>query len=213
MHGVIIKKDGTTVEINIGEEPTDPVFFVSDLLIHLASEQMEKKGAKVVEGEALEIIVGHKPLIIKPKKGEENKEKKSGAVKDNFLDILKKTYDVEEEDFLSAEIEVVPAGPARECGLDRSLILGYGHDDRVCAYPSMKALINVKSVERTACCFLVDKEEIENFKVEEYQELLESYKDLTASKDKNNKLVYDDKGEKWFKFCGLRRNSIIKWNL
>lgn len=160
LHGVIIKKDGTTVEINIGEEPTDPVFFVSDLLIHLASEQMEKKGAKVVEGEALDIIVGHKPLIIKPKKGEENKEKKSGAVKDNFLDILKKTYDVEEEDFLSAEIEVVPAGPARECGLDRSLILGYGHDDRVCAYPSMKALINVKSVERTACCFLVDKEEI-----------------------------------------------------
>jgi len=160
LHGVIIKKDGTTVEVNIGEDADDPVFFVSDLLIHLASEQLEKKGNKVVEGEALDVIVGHKPLIIKPsnKKGEDEKSK--SPVKDNFLDILKKNYDVEEEDFLSAEIEVVPAGRAREAGLDRSLILGYGHDDRVCAFPSMKAMLNVKNLDRTACCLLVDKEEI-----------------------------------------------------
>ena len=160
LHGVIVKKDGTTVEVNIGEDADDPVFFVSDLLIHLASEQMEKKANKVVEGEALDIIVGHKPLVIKPSKKDAEDKKSKSPVKDNFLDILKSTYGVEEEDFLSAEIEVVPAGRAREAGLDRSLILGYGHDDRVCAFPSMKAMLNLKSVERTACCLLVDKEEI-----------------------------------------------------
>ena len=166
LHGVIVKKDGTTVEVNIGEDPEDPVFFVSDLLIHLAAEQLEKKGAKVVEGEALDIVVGHKPLIIAPSKKakaadkDDDKKSSKNGVKDNFLEILKKEYGVEEEDFISAEIEVVPAGRAREAGLDRSLILGYGHDDRVCAFPSLKAMLNVKSLDRTACCLLVDKEEI-----------------------------------------------------
>ena len=159
LHGVIVKKDGTTVIVNIGEEDDDPVFFVSDLLIHLAADQMEKKAAKVVEGEALDIIIGHKPLVVKKtKKSEDEKTKLSS--KDNILDILKKTYDIEEEDFVSAELEVVPAGRAREAGLDRSMILGYGHDDRVCAFPSMMAMLNVKALDRTACCLLVDKEEI-----------------------------------------------------
>ena len=163
LHGVIVKKDGTTVIVNIGEEEDDPVFFISDLLIHLASEQLEKKASKVIEGEALDIVVGNKPLIIKNTSSKtEGKEEKSNKdkVKSMFLDILMKNYDVEEEDFLSAELEVVPAGKARFAGLDKSMILGYGHDDRVCAFPSLKALLEVKSVERTACCLLVDKEEI-----------------------------------------------------
>lgn len=166
LHGVIIKKDGTCVEINIGEDEDDPVFFVSDLLIHLAAEQLEKKGAKVVEGEALDIIVGNKPLIIKNSAKSEKatsgdeEAKKADAVKKNFLKILKDTYGVEEEDFISAEIEVVPAGKARFAGLDKSMILAYGHDDRVCAFPSLKAFLEVKNVLRTACCILVDKEEI-----------------------------------------------------
>ncbi len=167
LHGVVVKKDGTTVELNIGEEEDDPVFFVSDLLIHLAADQMEKKGAKVVEGEALDIIIGSKPLVIKDK--DKDKEKDSGKakadkpkdpVKAGILKILKDDYDFEEEDFLSAELEVVPAGRARECGFDRSLILGYGHDDRVCAYPSMKAMLEAGDTDRCACCILVDKEEI-----------------------------------------------------
>lgn len=166
LHGVIVKKDGTSVIVNIGEEEDDPVFFVSDLLIHLASEQMEKKAAKVIEGEALDVIVGNMPLKIEPsKKSAKNKaaDDKSAAkeaVKANVLDILKQYYGVEEEDFLSAEIEVVPAGKARDAGFDRSLILGYGHDDRVCAYPSYKAMLDVKNPEFTGCCILVDKEEI-----------------------------------------------------
>lgn len=164
LHGVIVKKDGTTVIVNIGEEEDDPVFFVSDLLIHLASEQMEKKANKVVEGEALDIIIGNKPLVIKGRSGkaDEDKEEKKGKdkVKSNILEILKQEYDVGEDDFVSAELEVVPAGKAREAGLDRSMILGYGHDDRVCAYPSLRAILNAGSVEKTACCILVDKEEI-----------------------------------------------------
>ena len=167
LHGVIVKKDGETVEVNIGEDADDPVFFVSDLLIHLASEQMEKKGAKVIEGEALDIIVGNKPLVIKKsasKAKASDNEKEDGskkeAVKENFLKLLKDNYGVEEEDFLSAELEVVPAGRARFAGLDKSMILGYGHDDRVCAFPSLKALLEVENLERTACCILVDKEEI-----------------------------------------------------
>ncbi|MCR5602104.1 MAG: aminopeptidase [Lachnospiraceae bacterium] len=168
LHGVIVRKDGTTVIVNIGENEDDPVFFVSDLLIHLAQEQMEKKANKVIEGEALDILIGNKPLIVKGRggkkdSGKEGEEEKSGVkdkVKNNLLEILKSTYGVEEEDFLSAEIEVVPAGKARETGLDRSMILGYGHDDRVCAYPSLRAILNAGEVERTACCILVDKEEI-----------------------------------------------------
>lgn len=161
IHGVVVKKDGTTIELNIGENEDDPVFFVSDLLIHLAQEQLEKKAAKVIEGEALDIIVGNKPLTF----SEEEKEKKGesagkDAVKKGILNILKENYDMDEEDFISAELEVVPAGKAREAGFDRSMILSYGQDDRVCAFTSLKAMLEMKSVERTACCLLVDKEEI-----------------------------------------------------
>ena len=154
LHGVIVKKDGTTVEVNIGEKEEDPVFFISDLLIHLSQEQLEKKAAKVIEGEALDLVIGNMPF-----KSEEDKEEKE-AVKKNILHLLKDYYDIEEEDFLSAELEIVPAGKAREAGFDRSLILAYGHDDRVCAFPSLKAILEVEEVERTACCILVDKEEI-----------------------------------------------------
>lgn len=165
IHGVVVKKDGTTVEVNIGEEEDDPVFFISDLLIHLAGEQMEKKAAKVIEGEALDIIVGNKPLLIEKTKEEDKnadgkKEKVKEAIKAGVLDILKDMYDFEEEDFLSAELEVVPAGKAREAGFDRSMILAYGQDDRVCAYTSLQAMLDVKKCEKTICCILVDKEEI-----------------------------------------------------
>ena len=166
IHGVIIKKDGTTVEVNIGESEDDPVFFVSDLLIHLAQEQLEKKAAKVIEGEALDIVIGNKPLVIdkenKKKKDSEKEADQAGkdAVKNNILSILKESYDIEEEDFISAELEVVPAGKAREAGFDRSMILSYGQDDRVCAFSSLKAMLEIGKTDRTACCILVDKEEI-----------------------------------------------------
>lgn len=159
LHGVVVKKDGTTIEMAIGEDEDDPVFFVSDLLIHLAAEQMEKKASKVIEGEALDIIVGNKPLVVKPKKGEEEKKEKDPVVK-MVLKYLKDEYDMEEEDFLSAELEVVPAGKAREAGFDRSMILSYGQDDRVCAFSSLYAMLLCKDVQRTSCCILVDKEEI-----------------------------------------------------
>lgn len=166
IHGVIVKKDGTTVELAVGEDEDDPVFFISDLLIHLAAEQLEKKAAKVIEGEALDLIVGSKPLVIKAE-NDGKKEEKGGdaekakeAVKAGVLDILKNTYDVSEEDFISAELEIVPAGKAREAGFDRSMILAYGQDDRVCAYTSLKAMLDTKKTERTVCCILVDKEEI-----------------------------------------------------
>ncbi|HAM31189.1 MAG TPA: aminopeptidase, partial [Erysipelotrichaceae bacterium] len=166
IHGVVVKKDGSTVEINVGENDDDPVFFVSDLLIHLAQEQMEKKANKVIEGEALDIIIGNKPLVIekKDKKDKDDKDGENGATKDavkkGILEILKKDYDFEEEDFISAELEVVPAGKAREAGFDRSMILAYGQDDRVCAFSSLKAMLEIGQTERTACCILVDKEEI-----------------------------------------------------
>ncbi len=158
IHGVVVKKDGSQVEVCIGERPEDPVFFVSDLLIHLAQDQMNKKAATVVEGEALDIIVANKPVKITDK----DKEKSKGmtAVKKGLLDILKKEYGIEEEDFISAELEVVPAGRAREAGFDRSMILSYGQDDRVCSYTSYMAMLDVEKVKRTACCLLVDKEEI-----------------------------------------------------
>lgn len=159
IHGVVVKKDGTTIELNIGENEDDPVFFISDLLIHLAQEQLEKKAAKVIEGEALDIIIGNRPLTFKK---DEKKEEGAGkdAVKKGILSILKDTYDMDEEDFISAELEVVPAGKAREAGFDRSMILSYGQDDRVCAFTSLKAMLEMKSVKRTSCCLLVDKEEI-----------------------------------------------------
>ncbi len=166
IHGVVVKKDGTTVEINVGENEDDPVFFVSDLLIHLAAEQLEKKAAKVIEGEALDIIVGNKPLVIEKKSGKKDKKDEAekatakDAVKGGILKILKDTYDMEEDDFISAELEVVPAGKAREAGFDRSMILAYGQDDRVCAFTSLKAMLDSPQTSRTQCCILVDKEEI-----------------------------------------------------
>lgn len=156
MHGVIAKKDGSVVTINIGEKPEDPVFGVSDLLIHLSADQLEKKAAKVIEGEALDILVGSMPLEAKTEEEKKTKE----LVQANVLKILKDAYGVEEEDFLSAEIEIVPAGPARDYGFDRSMIMGYGHDDRVCAYPSFSAIVEMEKPERTSVCLLVDKEEI-----------------------------------------------------
>lgn len=162
IHGVVVKKDGTTVELSVGENEDDPVFFVSDLLIHLAGEQLEKKAAKVIEGEALDLIAGTRPLHIgeAEKDSDDAKEKAKNIVKSGVLDILKQTYDIEEDDFLSAELEVVPAGKAREAGFDRSMILAYGQDDRVCAYTSLRAMLDMKQTDRTACCILVDKEEI-----------------------------------------------------
>lgn len=164
LHGVVVKKDGTTIEMKIGEDENDPVFFISDLLIHLAAEQMEKKASKVIEGEALDIIVGNRPLYVegadveKDDDGEDRKKK--DPVKQAILKRLKEEYDMEEEDFLSAELEAVPAGRAREAGFDRSMILAYGQDDRVCAFASLQAMLEMGLSERTTCCILVDKEEI-----------------------------------------------------
>ncbi len=149
LHGVFVKKSGDVVEIHIGDEPNDPVFGITDLLIHLAKDQMAKTAEKVIEGENLDISFGNIPS-----------NEVDGTVKENILNILKQKYDIEEEDFISAEIEAVPAGKARDYGLDRSMIAGYGHDDRSCAYTSLKALIDSKNVEYTAVCLLVDKEEI-----------------------------------------------------
>ena len=159
MHGVVVKKDGTTVDVNIGEKPEDPVFGVSDLLIHLSAEQLEKKAAKVIDGEALDVLIGSMPLRAEASDDEKTKESKQ-KVQANILKILEEQYGVEEEDFLSAEIEIVPAGEARDYGLDRSMIMGYGHDDRVCAYPSFAAMLEIDIPERTSACLLVDKEEI-----------------------------------------------------
>ena len=148
--GVVCKKDGTVVDINIGDDPKDPVVGVTDLLIHLSADQMAKTLAKAIEGESLDITLGSMPL------NDEEKE----PVKANVLRLLKEKYNIEEEDLISAEIEIVPAGPARDYGLDRSMVAGYGHDDRSCAYTSLLALLDTKEVNKTACCILVDKEEI-----------------------------------------------------
>lgn len=157
LHGIICKKDGTIVTVNIGDKPEDPVFGVSDLLIHLSAEQMEKKAAKVIEGENLDLLIGSIP-----KESDDTKDEKEikDRVKANILDILSTEYGIEEADFLSAEIEVVPAGEARDYGFDRSMIMGYGHDDRVCAYPSFRAILDIEKPKYTSVCLLVDKEEI-----------------------------------------------------
>lgn len=163
LHGVVVKKNGETVELNIGEDEDDPVFFVSDILIHLAQDQMKKTGAEVVEGEDLDLFLGSKPLVIdgETKAGSEGKEPTAkDAVKLAVLKILKDQYDIEEADFESAELEIVPAGKARDAGIDRSMILAYGQDDRVCAYPSLMAQLAVRNPDRTTCTLLVDKEEI-----------------------------------------------------
>ena len=150
IHGVVCKKDGTTVNIVIGEDPKDPVVGISDLLIHLSQDQLKKDAARVIEGEDLNVTIGSRPLK------DEDKE----AVKANILKLLKAKYKIEEADFQSAELEVVPAGPARDYGLDRSMVMGYGQDDRICAFTSAKALFNTKTIDRTGVCILVDKEEI-----------------------------------------------------
>ena len=150
LHGVVVKKDGSKIDVVIGEDESDPVVGISDLLIHLAANQMDKKAAKVIEGEDLNVLVGSMPL----------KDEEKNAVKANVLKILKEKYDFEEDDFLSAEIEVVPAGKARDYGLDRSMIMGYGQDDRVCAYTSLIATVEIEKVDKTCVCLLVDKEEV-----------------------------------------------------
>ena len=151
LHGVVVKKDGTKINVVIGEDDADPVLCISDLLIHLSAEQMQKKASEVIGGEDLNLIIGGRPL-----KDTEEKE----SVKANILGILKEKYGFEEEDFLSAEIEIVPAGRARDMGLDRSMILGYGHDDRVCAFAEMEAIFAIDEVPaRTLCCLFADKEE------------------------------------------------------
>lgn len=151
LHGVVVKKDGTTVTLNIGDKPGDPVFYISDLLIHLAADQMGKTAAKVIEGDSLNIIIGSEP----------KKDTDKDSVKTAILDILKEQYGIDEEDFISAELEAVPAGHARDLGFDRSMIMGYGHDDRVCAYPSMAAVLNYEGTpEYTLAAVLTDKEEI-----------------------------------------------------
>lgn len=165
IHGVIAKKDGTVERVNVGEDAGDPVFCVTDLLIHLAGDQMQKKASEVVEGEALDVLAGGRPM--KKAEGKDDADKteleklaEKEPVKALLLSKLAEKYDMEEADFLSSELEVVPAGPARDCGFDRSMILGYGHDDRVCAYPSLVAQLEATGLEKTGICILVDKEEI-----------------------------------------------------
>ena len=150
LHGVVVKKDGTVVEITIGEKADDPVFCVTDLLVHLSQEQLEKKASKVIEGEKLDVLIGGYPL----------KKDDKESVKDGILTLLKEHYDIGEEDFNSAELTLVPAGRARELGFDRSMVLGYGQDDRVCSYTALCSMLETEAVRRTACCLLVDKEEI-----------------------------------------------------
>ncbi len=153
IHGVVVKKDGTTLTVCIGEDDSDPVLYITDLLIHLSQKQMQKKGTELIEGEDLDILVGSRPL-----KKEETDDKK--AVAANVLRILKEKYGMEEEDFLSAELEIVPAGHARECGLDRSMIAAYGQDDRVCVYTCLRGMLDTPAPKRTTCALFVDKEEI-----------------------------------------------------
>ena len=150
IHGVVCKKDGTKVDIVIGEDDNDPVIGISDLLVHLAQTQQEKKANKVIEGEDLNVLVGSMPL----------KDEEKDAVKANILKILNDKYGIEEEDFLSAELEIVPAGKARDYGIDRSMVMAYGHDDRVCSYTSLMAMLKVEKIDKTCVCLLVDKEEI-----------------------------------------------------
>ncbi len=165
IHGVVVKTDGTVIDVVVGEDESDPVFCVTDILIHLAANQMEKKAAKAVEGEDLDLLIGSKPIIVdkkSTKKGAEDEKKpgKGSLVTAKVLEILKAKYGFEEEDFISAELEIVPAGKPRDLGFDRSMILAYGQDDKVCAFTSLYAQLAVDKVEKTSCTLLVDKEEI-----------------------------------------------------
>ena len=177
LHGVVVKKDGTIVDVNIGEDDRDPVFTITDVLPHLGAAQMDKKASVVIEGEKLDLLIGSKPLITKDE-GEEDEEKNEG-VKAAILKLLEEKYGMEEEDFLSAELEIVPSGKARELGLDRSMILAYGHDDRICAFTSLKALLEQKETpKRTSCCLLVDKEEIGSYGASGMQSMF--FENMTA---------------------------------
>ena len=163
IHGVVAKKDGSLIEVRIGEEEGDPIFCVTDLLIHLAGQQMDKKARVVIEGEDLDLLVGSRPAAASEAKDQTEEEKKAAekeAVKNGILKILKESYGIEEEDFLSAELEIVPAGKARDCGFDRSMVAAYGQDDRVCGYTSLEALLETEPQPYTCCCLLTDKEEI-----------------------------------------------------
>ncbi|MFP3155849.1 aminopeptidase [Lachnospiraceae bacterium ZAX-1] len=232
IHGILIKKDGTKVEVNIGDKEDDPVFGISDLLIHLSSDQLEKKASKVIEGENLDVLIASIPFISDEddkeskceagdkelkceaedkaedregkadnEKGNSKKGKVKDAVKVNVLNILKEQYDIEEEDFLSAEIELVPAGKARDYGIDRSMVMGYGHDDRVCAFPSFMALLEVGECEKTSVCLLVDKEEVGSvgatgmhskffeYAVAEILNAMDSYSQITFNRAMNHSNV------------------------
>ena len=197
LHGVIVTREGKKITIAIGEKDEDPVFCFSDLLIHLAQDQMSKKASEVIEAEALNLIVGGQPL----------KDTEKDAVKANILALLKEQLGIEEEDLLSAEIEIVPAGKARDLGFDRSMILGYGHDDRICAYPSLRAVTDFKGTpEYTICAILTDKEEIgsvgatgmnSNFFENTVAELLslteDSYSELTLRRClRNSRMLSSD---------------------
>lgn len=195
LHGVFAKKDGTIVNVNIGEDENDPVVGISDLLVHLSADQLSKKANVVIEGEDLNVTVGSIPV-----EGEEK-----DAVKKNILRILKEKYDVEEDDFVSAEIEVVPAGKARDYGLDRSMVMGYGHDDRICAYTSLVALLEMEATEKTSVCLLVDKEEVGSIgatgmqslffenTVAEVMDRMQEYSELKVRRAlKNSKMLSSD---------------------
>lgn len=156
LHGIIVKKDGTIINVNIGEKENDPVFVITDLLIHLAAKQMGKKASDVIEGEKLDLLFANRPIDKENNLNEEEKE----SIKANVLKLLKEIYDVTEDDFISAELEIVPAGRARDCGIDRSMILAYGQDDRVCVFMSLLAMLEAGDTERTVCCIFADKEEV-----------------------------------------------------
>lgn len=179
LHGVVVKKDGTTVNVVIGEDELDPIVGISDLLIHLSGDQLQKPAGKVIEGEDLDLTLGSFPL-----------DEEKDAVKRNVLKLLNEKYGIEEEDFLSAEIEVVPAGPARDYGIDRSMIAGYGHDDRCCAFSSLFALLDCENPEYTACCILVDKEEVGSIGATGAHSLFFEYllEDLLSLEGKNGSL-------------------------
>lgn len=158
LHGIVAKKDGSTVRINIGEKEDEPVFVITDLLVHLAGEQMAKKATELVTGENLDLLIGNIPIQQSDDLDEEEKD----TLKKNILQILLDTYGIEEEDFISAELEIVPAGKARDLGFDKSMVLAYGQDDRVCAFTSLFAMLDLAEevTDNTLCCLLVDKEEI-----------------------------------------------------
>lgn len=195
LHGVVVKKDGSKADVVIGEREDEPAFMITDLLPHLAYEQMEKNAEKFLEGEKMDLLIGNRPA----KDGEKD------CVKSEMLRILYEKYGIEEEDFLSAELEIVPAGKARECGMDRSMIMAYGQDDRVCAFTSLLAMLAEKEVKRTSCCILIDKEEIgsvgasgmtskffENT-VAEYLTLTGEYDELTLRRSlANSKMLSSD---------------------